>query len=63
MEIQERYGRLGTGAEFDRQYWQAQGPERIFEALREMIRDYLLVKEGHADEPRLQRSVEAFCRR
>lgn len=63
MDFQERYGRLGTGDDFDRRYWQSQGPEQIFEALREMIRDYLLLKEGNADEPRLQRAVEAFRRR
>lgn len=63
MEFQERYARLGASDDFDRRYWQSQGPEKIFEALREMIRDYLLLKEGNADEPRLQRAVETFRRR
>lgn len=62
MEFHERYGRLEASDGLGRRYWQAQGPERIFEAVREMIRDYLLLKEGHADEPRLQRAVEAFHR-
>ena len=60
VEIQERYGRLGSADDFDRRYWQSQGPEQIFEALRGMIRDYLLLKEGHADEPRLQTRVSPF---
>ena len=63
MDFQERYGRLGSDPEFDRRFWQAQGPERIFQALEGMVRDYLVLREGNAHEPRLQRAVEAFRRR
>lgn len=62
MEFTEHYGKLGEPDDFDQRYWQAQGPEAIFDAAWAMIRDYLLLKDGHADEPRLQRTVEAFRR-
>ncbi len=45
---------------FDIDFWQKQGPKAIFAAAREMILDAQLLKEGHADEPRLQRTVEHF---
>jgi hypothetical protein len=32
----------------------------IFTAALHMIQDYLMIRYGHADEPRLQRSVEHF---
>ena len=61
MSIQERYGKLQDhDRSFDKQFWQDAGPEAIFEAAYGMIKDYLLLKTGHADEPRLQRSVESF---
>jgi glucokinase len=34
------------------------GARAIFEAAEQMIRDYLLLRTGHADTPRLQRTVE-----
>ncbi|MGA2053137.1 MAG: hypothetical protein ABSH19_07490 [Opitutales bacterium] len=62
-ETSEHYGPQKTaGRRFDREYWQAQGDEAIFEAAKGMVMDYLAVKHGHVDEPRLQRSVESFRR-
>lgn len=56
----ESYGRLATdNRSFDIQFWQKQGPQAIFEAAAEMIKDYFLIK-SYADEPRLQRTVESF---
>ena len=45
---------------WDRQFWQDQAPEVIFDAVWQMILDYLLIHDGHADPPRLQRTVEHF---
>lgn len=57
----ETYRKLGDPDDrFDIEFWQKQGPEAIFAAALEMILDAQLVKEGHADEPRLQRTVEHF---
>ena len=41
-------------------FWQSQPPEVLFEAAYQLVKDYLLLKEGYADEPRLQRTVESF---
>ena len=60
MAIQERYGKLGEEDGFDAAFWQSQSPEVLFEAASQLIKDYLLIKEGNADEPRLQRTVESF---
>jgi hypothetical protein len=61
MQIQERYGKLEEhDRSFDKRFWQEAGPKAIFDAAYDMIKDYLLLKTGHADEPRLQRSVESF---
>ena len=63
MEFSESYGRLeDDDGSFDRAFWQAQGPEAIFDAAYGMIKDYLLLKANHADEPRLQRTVESFSK-
>ena len=62
MSIVENYGRLGRDADFSRAFWREQPPEVVFEAAYALIKDYLLLREGHADEPRLQRTVEAFRR-
>ncbi len=60
-KFQERYQKIGeTDDRFDINFWQAQGERAIFEAAEGMIRDYLLLQEGHVDEPRLQRTVESF---
>ena len=60
MRFQERYGKLGEGDDFDIAFWQSQPPEVLFEAAFDLIKDYLLIKEGYAGEPRLQRTVESF---
>jgi len=62
MAFVENYGKLGRDADFSRAFWREQPPEVVFEAAYALIKDYLLLKEGHADEPRLQRTVEAFRR-
>ncbi len=60
MLIQESYGKLGEEDNFDVAFWQSQTPEVLFEAAFDLVKDYLLIKEGYADEPRLQRTVESF---
>jgi len=63
LETGEHYGPQKTaGREFDHRYWQAQGDAAIFEAAKGLVRDYLALKHGHADEPRLQRTAESFHR-
>jgi hypothetical protein len=60
-EIEESYGRIGENERrFDIDFWQKQGDQAIFEAALDMIMDYLLIRYGHADKPRLQRTVEHF---
>lgn len=60
MPIQESYGKLGEEDNFDVTFWQGQTPEVLFEAAFDLVKDYLLIKEGYADELRLQRTVESF---
>ena len=60
MSIVERYAKLGDDDNFDIDFWQKQGPVAIFEAAFSMVKDYLLLKENYADEPRLQRTIETF---
>jgi hypothetical protein len=60
-EIRESYRRIGDEEDrFDIEFWQSQGDQAIFDAATEMIQDYLMVRYGHADKPRLQRTVEHF---
>ncbi len=60
-KIKESYRRIGDETDqFDIEFWQAQGDQAIFDAALDMIRDYLTLRYGHADEPRLQRTVEHF---
>jgi len=60
-EIKESYGRIGDNEDrFDIEFWQQQGDQAIFEAALDMIMDYLTIRHGHVDKPRLQRTVEAF---
>ena len=60
-DIQESYRKIGDEDDrFDIDFWQSQGEQAIFAAALEMIQDYLIIKYGHADEPRLQRTVEHF---
>jgi hypothetical protein len=58
--ITESYRRIGSDDNFDTAFWQSQGDEAIFKAALEMVLDYLRIRYGHADEPRLQRTVESF---
>jgi len=61
QEIKESYGRIGDNDDrFDITFWQQQGEQAIFEAAFDMIMDYLKIKYGHVDQPRLQRTVESF---
>jgi hypothetical protein len=61
--ILEHYGRWDADSRsFDAAFWQAQGDVAIFQAAEQMIRDCLLLRTGHADTPRLQRTVERFQR-
>ena len=63
-KITEAYRKIGDPEDrFDIAFWQRLGPEAIFRAALELIRDAQIVKQGHADEPRLQRTVEHFQRR
>lgn len=60
MIIRENYGKLGQDRDFSIEFWQSQPPEILFGAAFDLIKYYLLLKEGYADEPRLQRTVESF---
>lgn len=60
-KISEAYRQIGDPDDrFDVNFWQSQGERAIFEAALEMISDYLILRYGHADQPRLQRTVEFF---
>ena len=62
-KIKESYRRIGDEDDrFDIEFWQAQGEQAIFDAALEMIQDYLIVRYGHAEEPRLQKTVEHFAK-
>lgn len=60
-KFEEFYGRLeDSNRDFDVQFWQRAGDMAIFDAAQRLILDYLLIREGYAEQPRLQRSVESF---
>ena len=60
-EIRESYRRIGDEDDlFDIEFWQSQGDEAIFAAARELVEDYLILRYRHADELRLQRTIEHF---
>ena len=60
-DIKESYGRIGDDkGRFDIEFWQRQGDQAIFKAALDMILDYLILRQGHVDKPRLQRTVESF---
>ena len=60
-EIHESYGPVGDKDDrFDIVFWQSQGDQVIFNAALNMVLDYLILRYGHADIPRLQRTVEYF---
>ena len=59
--IEENYQRITDDRHsFDIRFWQSQGDRAIFEAVAEMLHDYLLIRGIDADEFRLQRTVESF---
>ena len=61
--IHEAYRKIGDPDDrFDTAYWQAQGEKAIFDAAREMVLDYLILRDGHAEEPRIRRDIEAYGR-
>lgn len=45
---------------FDIDFWQAQGDKAIFEAATEMLQDFFLIRGMHAEQFRLQRTIESF---
>jgi hypothetical protein len=47
-------------AAWNADFWKKQSPVTIFDATWQMILDHTLIHTGHADEPRLQRTVERF---
>jgi hypothetical protein len=60
-EIEEHYSRINDKDDrFGIDFWQSQGEQAIFTAALDMIQDYLIIRYGHADKPRLQRTVEHF---
>jgi len=60
-EVQEFYRKVGDEENrFDIDFWQSQGEQAIFTAALDMIQDYLIIRYGHADKPRLQRAVEYY---
>jgi len=60
-DIRESYERIDDNEDqFDIEFWQGQGDQAIFNAALDMIQDYLTIRHGHADKPRLQRTVESF---
>ena len=60
-DVRGSYGRIGDDdGRFDIEFRQLQGDEGIFKAELDMILDYLILRQGHVDKPRLQRTVESF---
>jgi len=60
-EIYEAYRPIGDKDDsFDIDFWQSQGDQAIFQAALDMIWDYLILRYGYVDKPRLQRTVESF---
>jgi len=60
-KIEENYQRIiDDRRSFDTHFWQSQGDPAIFEAVTEMLNDYLLIRGKNADESRLQRTIENF---
>jgi hypothetical protein len=60
-QVKESYRRISDPDDrFDFEFWQSQGDQAIFAAALDMILDYLILRYGHVDQPRLQRTVESF---
>ena len=57
-----RNGQKDDGA-FDLAFWQKVGPEGIFEAAWDMVREHRAIRGEDGDEPRHQRSVLRVIRR
>ena len=63
LEVVEAYRKIGDPEDrFDVEFWQAQGERAIFQAALELALDAQIIRNTHADEPRLQRTVESFQR-
>ena len=61
MDFVEAYKPIGDEKEdFDISFWQAQGAEAIFDATMQLILDAELIRNGHAEEPRLDRTTESY---
>ena len=61
IKIEENYQRITDDRRsFDIRFWQSQGDLAIFEAVTEMLHDYLLIRGKNANESRLQRTIETF---
>jgi len=61
IKIEENYQRITDDKRlFDIRFWQSQGDLAIFEAVTEMLNDYLLIRGKNANESRLQRTIETF---
>jgi len=59
--IEEKYQRITDDRHsFDIRFRQSQGDRAIFEAVSDMLHDYLLIRGKNANEFRLQRTVESF---
>ena len=59
--IIEAYRKIGDPEDrFDIEFWQSQGDKAIFEAALEMIQDAMILKNGHADEPIIDRTIESY---
>jgi len=60
-KIEENYQRITDDRRlFDIRFWQSQGDFAIFEAVAEMLNDYLLIRGKNADESRLQKLLKIF---
>lgn len=60
-EIRESYAKIGEDRRrFDLSFWQSQGDLAIFEAARQLIIDYYLLRGKDVSECRIQRTVESF---
>lgn len=61
IKIEEKYQRMTNDSRlFDIRFWQSQGDLAIFEAVTEMLNDYLLIRGKNVNESRLQRTIETF---
>jgi len=62
-EVIEAYRKIGDPDDrFGIEFWQSQGEQAIFQAALELVLDAELVKNGRADQPRLQRTAESLQR-